>query len=272
MPGHHPRKADHERSARASHLVHHHPHPAVTMSNDVTMYSTATGPQAHLPGSDKTHPISHPIEHSSTTTGDGATTSESLPTSGRIKDDEKSFPFLKLSAELRNAIYEYTFKYTIAGERWSGIAPHALTHVNRQIRSESLGMYHQYPKTVGIVISSTEHERHFQEWIETGMQLYPVLPELRISWKDPSAPATYLTLKCTRSIVSYLSHTEEEQILHAYRDYIRTCTGSRISVGKVFQPTAKFRDALDIQKSVGQRMTWRVTKNKHDWPRMEPSK
>lgn len=190
------------------------------------MFSTATGPQAQVPSSDEQLSMHHPATssgHPTATTEVDIATAQALRASETTKDDKKPFSFLKLSPELRNAIYEYTFKDDVATKEWSGLAPHALTRVSRQIRSESLGMYHQYPRKISIFVSSTQREKHFREWAETDAQLYQVLPKLEIPWKDPSAPATCLTVEHNRTIEfpadmvdaskrADPSRTEEEEI------------------------------------------------------------
>ena len=70
--------------------------------------------------------------------------------------------FLGIPPETRNAIYDYAF----SAESKRGLAPHALTRVNRQIRQESLFMEYKSVKTLVICLHNRKQLDHFKQWAD----------------------------------------------------------------------------------------------------------
>ena len=92
-------------------------------------------------------------------------------------------PFLKLAPELRNRIYDLTFK--AAGV--SGPVPHALTRVNRQIRSECRAMYYASIKYLKIRLYTLAQIECTKRWLaEEDWSWYPVLPNIVFGFWVPS--------------------------------------------------------------------------------------
>jgi hypothetical protein len=90
--------------------------------------------------------------------------------------------FLKISAELRNQIYENVFTAIYI----SSPVPHALTQVNGQIRSESRAMYYASAKGIRIWLRTPEQIKRAQVWLaEVDMSLYPSLPALELKCLGP---------------------------------------------------------------------------------------
>lgn len=116
-----------------------------------------------------------------------ATSTDTIPTTQNIMLDldqvrapsDAPFPFLKLSPELRNRIYEYAF----SPEEKHGLAPHALTRANRQIRAESLGIYYEQVDEIEVPFLSLKHEYEFKEWVTTDLKRYSMLPHLTFIWE-----------------------------------------------------------------------------------------
>lgn len=109
---------------------------------------------------------------------------------------DASFPFMKLSPELRNRIYEYAF----TSEEKSGLAPHALTRTNRQIRAESLGMYYSLVELIEVPLLSLKQEGHFEQWLKTDLKRYSVLPHLSLAFPSTNGVAR-IDVCCTRLVL-----------------------------------------------------------------------
>lgn len=82
---------------------------------------------------------------------------------------------LGLPAELRNAIYEYTF----VAEIKSRLTPHAMTRVNRQTRRESLTMNYESVTYLKIPVDTSRQIARAKKWLaEFDFTVYPVLPTI----------------------------------------------------------------------------------------------
>lgn len=85
---------------------------------------------------------------------------------------------LGLSAELRNAIYQYTFD----AETESTLTPHPLTQVSRQIRRESLKLYYASVTYLKVPVQTLEQIATTRNWLdEVDLAAYPVLPTIEFS-------------------------------------------------------------------------------------------
>lgn len=87
--------------------------------------------------------------------------------------------FLGIAAELRNSIYEYAFFSEIK----RGVAPHALTRVNKQIREETLEMYfesNRVVETLVVPLHTYKQLSHSEQWVdaEQKCQTFPKRPDV----------------------------------------------------------------------------------------------
>jgi len=109
---------------------------------------------------------------------------------------------LGVPAELRNIIYDKVF----SSETKHGIAPHALTRVNRCIRRESLTMYYASVRynTLEIVLHNPTQFAHAKQWLaELSKNLYTVLPDIEFSWTEYRAFGNRkFALRCARQVTT----------------------------------------------------------------------
>lgn len=107
-------------------------------------------------------------------------------------------PFLKLAPELRNRIYDFTFK--AAGP--SSPVPHALTRTNRQIRSECRAMYYASIECLEISVRTLAQIKHTQRWLaEEDWSMFPVLPDFTFLTYNISCDLD-VTISCCREEVT----------------------------------------------------------------------
>jgi hypothetical protein len=109
--------------------------------------------------------------------------------------------FLKSSAELRNQVYENAFTDTYM----SNPVPHALTRVNRQIRSESRTMYYASIRGIKIWLRTPEQIKRAKTWLrEEDMSLYPKMPTIELMCLGPRSSKDHSRLEvalCTKIMV-----------------------------------------------------------------------
>lgn len=106
-------------------------------------------------------------------------------------------PFLKLAPELRNRIYDFTFKAAGASKP----VPHALTRINRQIRSECRAMYYSSIACLEIPVRTLSQIIHTQKWLaEEDWSMFPVLPKLVFLTYHPNTTSD-IEIVCPRSEV-----------------------------------------------------------------------
>lgn len=99
---------------------------------------------------------------------------------------------LGLPAELRNAIYEYTFAVEIK----SRPTPHPLTQVSSQIRKESLKLYYESVTYLRLSVRTLEQLARARKWLaEVDLTVYPTLPTFAFSfpWSDHPDSDVYWT-------------------------------------------------------------------------------
>lgn len=97
------------------------------------------------------------------------------PESALSSDRGHETTLLGIPAELRNAIYEYTF----STEFKSKPTPHPLTQVNKQIRRESLGMYYKSVTFLKLELQSLKKIRCVKKWLaEFDLAAYGALPAI----------------------------------------------------------------------------------------------
>lgn len=96
--------------------------------------------------------------------------------------EDNTCGFLKLSPELRNMIYEYTFSTVIE----SRPVPHALTQVNKQLRAESQAMYYASIELLILPLRTLDQIFRTQRYIaEVDWSLFPVMPDLEFLSYNP---------------------------------------------------------------------------------------
>ena len=117
--------------------------------------------------------------------------------------------FLGLPAELRNAIYEYTF----AAETKSRLTPHPMTHVNRQTRRESLTMYYKSVTYLKLPLDTLGQIACARKWLaEFDFKEYPVLPTIELWPSDINHERIYFPReeRCpAQEVPDYLAHVSE---------------------------------------------------------------
>jgi hypothetical protein len=153
-----------------------------------------------------------------------AATPLSAPIHGQIaaRDDEKS-PFLRLPPELRNWIYQYAFVHV----RKTGLVPHALTHVNKQIRNESRPMYYASIECIEIDVRTLAQIEHTEEWLaEEDWSMFPVLPDLKFLSSNLKGNVQDITISCYRETV-VPAHDHFLQLAHTEGRYVKEQTRLR---------------------------------------------
>lgn len=125
--------------------------------------------------------------------------SSSASASPQASTDRANQPsLLGIPAELRNTIYEDVF----SSETKRGLAPHALTRVNKSIRRASLAMYYESVKfkTLEIPLHNPTQFAHAKQCLgEVNMDMYPVLPNIEFSWTEYRAFGNYkVVMYCAR--------------------------------------------------------------------------
>lgn len=145
---------------------------------------------------------------SSETTPIAAITSSQPPTA---QDETSSLS--KLSPELRNKIYEYTF--TTARE--TGLVPHALTQANTQFRKESLSMYYASIELLTIPLRTLEQIRRTKKWLaEVDWSFIPVLPDLVLLSRSPTLHFD-ISITCVREEIAPID--ELSSVLAVYAEF-----------------------------------------------------
>lgn len=210
------------------------------------MSSATTGPQPQRPDSHENTPTHHPAESiacPAETASRDAAMAPALVTPDKFENNEQFSPFLKLSPELRNAIYEYAF---ICEER-SGLAPHALTRVNRQVRSESLGIYYPLVHTIDTPLVTRHHFDNFRQWLlRGGLKLFPVPPNFEFTYVCPAGwigetPSPHLAnVRYDREIIS---PAQEVKMRETPGHGVLYCLG----LSEMLKPSTSGRATLPMQ-------------------------
>jgi hypothetical protein len=133
------------------------------------------------------------------------------------------FRFLYLPPEVRNRIYEYTFTGL------HDLSPHHLTQVNRQIRVESLQMYHERAFVLQIPLQTPAQMLSFLKWIESDPAEPSTIERHAFTYNDIDMGVTSVCFNqgtltpCTSCKLARsrdLGYSEEDIMLLTWRHYL----------------------------------------------------
>lgn len=134
--------------------------------------------------------------------------STEISTSSASNDRANQPTFFGIPPETRNAIYDYVF----SSDTTCSLTPHALTQVNKQIRHETLAMYHASILTLKIPLHDAIQVARAKRWLaEVDTTLYSVLPDIQFSWTEQNHQD--VNILCARQIID-LNKEFELQLAH----------------------------------------------------------
>lgn len=179
--------------------------------------------------------------------------------------------FLGLPAELRIAIYKYAFDVEPWNTRFK-VAPHALTRVNRQIRHESMPLYHTFVESLEylelpVTASKISLTR---EWLRTvDLAAFPKLPTFVFTFSmgrddDYFDANMYVSREVCRPAKGLRQHMHmgyENAVTHLYREYIghdKLEVGADSHIGEGFDCFKEVikQDGLWIKRRFGYGSPW----------------
>jgi hypothetical protein len=186
------------------------------------------------------------------------------------------FRFLDLPPELRNRIYEYAFTGL------HDLSPHHLTQVNRQVRVESLQMYHERAFILRIPLQTPAQMLSFLKWIESDPAEPSTIERYAFTYNDIDVGVTSVcfnqgTLPPSTSCELARSHDlgySEEEIMHlAWRHYL----GIRyeylmedFGAFMLYPPSSRFVKAVQQDTMWIYHGMWFVGQNQPHFPAISP--